>query len=94
MNLSQLKKTILNNVESIWSHRIVNAVLKGVTIYISVSMVFGILYYFFDSLDFKQATGSNTVRFLDYIYFSAVTFTTIGYGDIIPKAGEGQVCES
>jgi hypothetical protein len=89
--LSQLKKTILNNASSIWSHRIVNAVLKGVAIYITLSLVFGILYYFFDSLDFKPASESNTARFLDYIYFSAVTFTTIGYGDIIPKAGAGQV---
>ena len=91
MDLSQLKKTILNVVISIWSHRIVNAVLRGVAIYIFISLVFGILYYFFDSLDFKPASGSNTVHFLDYIYFSAVTFTTIGYGDIVPKEGAGQV---
>lgn len=68
-----------------------NAVLKGVTIYISLSFGFGLLYYFFDSLDFKSTAGSNTVHFLDYIYFSAVTFSTIGYGDIVPKAGAGQV---
>jgi hypothetical protein len=91
MDFSQLKKAILNIAISIWSHRIVIAVLKGVAIYISASFVFGMVYYFFDSLDFKLASGSNTVHFLDYIYFSAVTFTTIGYGDIVPKAGTGQV---
>jgi hypothetical protein len=91
MGLIQFSKTIQNVASSVWSHRIVNAVLKGVAIYIAVSLVFGFLYYFFDSLDFKSATGSDTVRFLDYIYFSAVTFTTIGYGDIVPKAGAGQV---
>jgi hypothetical protein len=91
MDLLLLKKTIQNITSSIWSHRIIKAVLKGVAIYISLSFVFGLLYYFFDSLDFKSTTGSNTVRFLDYIYFSAVTFTTIGYGDIVPKAGAGQV---
>jgi hypothetical protein len=91
MDLSQLKKTILNIAVSIWSHRIVNAVLKGVAIYISIALVFGMLYYFLDSLDFKSTSGSNTINFLDYIYFSAVTFTTIGYGDIVPKAGTGQV---
>jgi hypothetical protein len=45
----------------------------------------------FDSLDFKSTAGGKTISFLDYIYFSAVTFTTIGYGDIVPKDGVGQV---
>lgn len=91
MDLKQLKKTILNTASSIFSHRILIAVLKGVTIYFVVTLVFGVLYYFFDSLDFKSASGFNTFHFLDYIYFSAVTFTTIGYGDIVPKAGAGHL---
>ena len=91
MDLSQLKKTIQNVGAPVWSHRIVNPVLKGVAIYITTSLVFGMLYYFLDTLDFKSTSGSDTVNFLDYIYFSAVTFTTIGYGDIVPKAGTGQV---
>ena len=91
MDLKLLKKTIQKIASSIWADRIMNAVLKGVTIYISLSFGFGLLYYFFDSLDFKSTAGSNTVHFLDYIYFSAVTFSTIGYGDIVPKAGAGQV---
>jgi len=91
MDLKQLKKTILNTASSIFSHRILIAVLKGVAIYFVVTLVFGVLYYFFDSLDFKSASGFNTFHFLDYIYFSAVTFTTIGYGDIVPKAGAGHL---
>lgn len=91
MDLKQLKKTIQNTASSILSHRIMNTVLKGIAIYIAVTLVFGLLYYFFDSLDFKSASGFNTFHFLDYIYFSAVTFTTIGYGDIVPKAGAGHL---
>ena len=91
MDLIRLKKTILNTASSILSHRILIAVLKGVAIYFVVTLVFGLLYYFFDSLDFKSASGFNTFHFLDYIYFSAVTFTTIGYGDIVPKAGAGHL---
>jgi hypothetical protein len=91
MNLKQLRKTIKNNVSSILTHRIMSVVLKGVAIYIVVTLVFGVLYYFFDSLDFRSASGFNTFRFLDYIYFSAVTFTTIGYGDIVPQAGAGHL---
>ena len=90
MNFHLLKKTYQKITSSIWSNQIMNAVLKGLAIYILLSFVFGVLYYFFDSLDFKPTTGSDTAKFLDYIYFSAVTFTTIGYGDIIPKAGAGQ----
>ena len=91
MDLKQLKKTIQNTASSILSHRITIAVLKGIAIYFVITLVFGFLYYFFDSLDFKSASGFNTFHFLDYIYFSAVTFTTIGYGDIVPKAGAGHL---
>jgi hypothetical protein len=91
MDLKQLKKTIQNTATSIFSNRILVAVLKGVTIYLVVTLVFGMLYYLYDSLDFRFASGSNPFHFLDYIYFSAVTFTTIGYGDIVPKAGAGHL---
>jgi len=91
MDLIVFKKTISNIASSIFFHRIVIAVLKGITIYIVLTFVFGFLYYLFDSLDFKSVSGSNNFHFLDYIYFSAVTFTTIGYGDIIPKAGAGHL---
>jgi inward rectifier potassium channel len=91
MDQKPLIKTIQNLPSTLWSHRIINAVLKGVAIYLSLTIVFGIVYYLFDSLDFKTAPGSKAIGFLDYIYFSAVTFSTIGYGDIIPKAGTGQI---
>jgi hypothetical protein len=92
MNLILLLKHPIKNIASaFWSNRIINTVLKGIAIYIILSLIFGLFYFLFDSLDFKQPEGSSTVHFLDYLYFSAVTFTTIGYGDIIPKAGAGQV---
>src|ERR1035437_8136460 len=91
MDLKPLTKTIQNLPSTIWSHRIFKAVQKGVAIYLVLTLVFGFLYFWFDSLDFKSITGNKTIRFLDYFYFSAVTFTTIGYGDIIPKAGAGQI---
>jgi hypothetical protein len=91
MYLKLLSKKIQNLASSFWSHRILNAVLIGVAIYIAITLVFGLLYFLFGSLDFKSTAGGKTISFLDYIYFSAVTFTTIGYGDIVPKDGVGQV---
>jgi hypothetical protein len=91
MYLKLLSKRIQNLASSFWSHRILNAVLIGVAIYIAITLVFGLLYFLFGSLDFKSTAGGKTISFLDYIYFSAVTFTTIGYGDIVPKDGVGQV---
>ncbi len=83
--------TIHSFAATVWSHRILNTILKGVAIYICLTLVFGILYFWFDALTFIPVSESKSVHFLDYIYFSAVTFSTIGYGDIIPKTGSGQI---
>jgi len=91
MDKRRITKAIQNVSSTLLSHRILNTVLKGVVLYLALSLVFGLLYYWFDSLDFKSTAVNKTVHFLDYIYFSAVTFTTIGYGDIIPKDGIGQI---
>jgi hypothetical protein len=91
MKFKPITKTIQNIASYFWSHRILKAVLIGVAIYLAITSIFGLVYFLFDSLDFKSAAEAKTVKFLDYIYFSAVTFTTIGYGDIVPKAGAGQV---
>ena len=91
MDLKLPAKTIKNIASSFWSHRILKAVIIGVAIYIGMTFLFGLIYFVFDALDFKSAVSSKNVHFLDYIYFSAVTFTTIGYGDILPKDGAGQI---
>ena len=91
MDLKRLQKTIMNPASAFFSHRIRNAVLVGIAIYFTITLLFGLLYYFFDSLDFKPESRYDTFHFFDYIYFSAVTFTTIGYGDIVPKAGVGHL---
>ncbi|MFH0978109.1 MAG: potassium channel family protein [Candidatus Woesearchaeota archaeon] len=53
----------------------------------SIVVLFGLVYYFFGgSHSFlyytQKASPSNSV--LDYIYFSFITATTTGFGDIIP----------
>jgi hypothetical protein len=91
MKIRLFRGTTNSNPSFIRSHHIINAILKGVAIYFVLAFVFGTLYYSFDALEMQVVTSSKTFHFLDYIYFSAITFTTIGYGDIIPKDGAGQV---
>jgi hypothetical protein len=91
MNPRKLKDTIRNSASVFFSHRIINAVLRGVAVYFALTIVFGVIYYLTDSVAFKTTPASATVHLFDYIYFSAITFTTIGYGDIIPRDGLGQV---
>jgi len=33
----------------------------------------------------------NQISFIDVLYFTTVTVTTVGYGDIVPVTGEGRV---
>lgn len=32
-----------------------------------------------------ELIGMASLNFLDYVYFSAITFTTLGYGDLVPS---------
>jgi hypothetical protein len=38
-----------------------------------------------------QSPAGTTDRFLDCLYFSGITFFTIGYGDVVPSAGIGRL---
>ena len=51
-------------------------------------MLFSVVYYLtnsqFASLGTVAFSNGNEVRYLDTLYFSAITFTTVGYGDVSP----------
>lgn len=49
-----------------------------------VILLFALLYYLRGTLECPGYTG-NGKTFFDSIYFSAITFTTLGYGDIFPS---------
>ena len=42
-------------------------------------LFFSIIYYIEDVISFNEKT------FMEYVYFSLVTQTTVGYGDIVPR---------
>lgn len=53
--------------------------------YLSLVPFFGIIYWFAGSL-WKEPLG-----FIESIYFSVVTITTLGYGDIFPMTDSGRI---
>lgn len=58
-------------------------------------LVFAVLYFWLGLLDNNvleifdpaKSFGANLRSFGDCLYFSIVTFTTVGYGDVVPHAG-------
>ena len=48
--------------------------------------IYSIIYAFLDILKTSsEAASTNGLGIWDYIYFSIVTFTTVGFGDLSPK---------
>ncbi len=50
-----------------------------------IILIYAILFYLLKSI-IPTASNTSILNFGDYIYYSIVTFTTLGYGEIIPKA--------
>lgn len=49
---------------------------------------FGIAYYILDKyFDFGTLNGTITREFIEYIYFSAVSYSSLGLGDVYPSGG-------
>lgn len=57
--------------------------LKKVAIYLMVYLGVGAIIFY---LVRNQIKGLKTHRFLDAIYFTIVTMTTVGYGDLVPDS--------
>ncbi len=51
---------------------------------ISAIMLFALAYASFNAVE--SSSGQNYIlQWSDYIYYSTITFTTVGYGDFVPK---------
>jgi hypothetical protein len=71
----------------------VHTVLAALTIYVLLGMfwafVYGILGGFGDSPFFAQHVTTSSA---DYLYFSFITQTTVGYGDLSAATNPGRAC--
>lgn len=72
-------------------NRIRNTVIRGIAAYLIIVLIFGIIFYIFDSLSVNINDPGKKLSFFDYLYFSLVTFSTIGYGEIIPTGLSGKI---
>ena len=78
-----VKKEALKNM---WSGTIM------VIFFIIINLFLGVLtIYNIDSNAYFCTINSNQIDVLDLVYYTIVTFTTIGYGDIVPNALESKV---
>jgi hypothetical protein len=57
--------------------------------YLFLIPIFALLFYFLPNLEIKYAESSP--KFIQSIYFSIVTITTLGYGDITPQNANAQL---
>ncbi len=73
------------------NQRIRNTLIRGITGYLIIVLIFGIVFFLFDSLTTNTNKPDRQLGFFDYLYFSLVTFSTIGYGEIIPIGFAGKV---
>jgi len=71
--------------------RIRNTLITGIAIYLVIVFFFGIIFFLFNSLSINTSLPSKQLGFFDYLYFSLVTFSTIGYGEIIPTGSPGKI---
>ena len=68
----------------------VNTVLSAISGYILIGLLFGILIFSIELISPGNFTNELSLSYYDSIYFSFVTMSTLGYGDISPVTQGGK----
>ncbi len=68
--------------------RIITGVVGAMVAHTLEMWMFGFVYYaMVNARGFGTITGDPDLRLMDCIYFSFVTYTSLGYGDLTPVGG-------
>lgn len=64
--------------------------------WVGIILGYSFIYYFYNGIYIRMANNINSYnpKFLEALYFSIVTFTTLGFGDFAPKPGFFQLFAS
>ncbi len=62
----------------------IDHVLGAITVYLLAGVIFGLLFMVMDQVDPTSFTGNHSLENPSLMYFSLVTLSTLGYGDIVP----------
>ena len=67
--------------------RMVYIILSVLAIHVIEIWIFGLTYYGLLQFDarFGELAGLDALSLFDCVYYSAVVFSTLGFGDIVPK---------
>lgn len=77
---------LLNQMRQSHRFRLIAAVFGVLLAHTAEVWIFAAAYFFMHHGDgWGQLTGNFSGSFLDSVYFSFTTFTTLGYGDIQPE---------
>jgi len=66
--------------------RVLYGIFGVLTVHVVEIWIFGLAFYLLQVSDpaFGEIRGITASSLVDHVYFSAVTFTTVGFGDVIP----------
>jgi len=59
-----------------------------------IALIFSVLFWQMNEAHFILQEGMVHKNFGTYLYYSVVTFTTLGFGDVTPKTNVGMLCVS
>lgn len=66
-------------------------ILRPIFISQSFVILFSLIFFCCNLIYNANQSVANSIGLLQSFYFSVVTFTTLGFGDIVPKHGLGQI---
>lgn len=72
----------------------INRLFGAVCIYLMFALIWALMYMLLDSYQSQSLTIVASDPFWEYLYFSFVTLTTLGYGDIAPVTHPARVLAS